>query len=688
MIMGNVSGQLRRVGKRAPLTLERSDSGISVDEMPMFLPKKLNMCKDNEWQLCRKLNIFSSMDARNFDEVMRHFRIRSYKEGKTLIEQGSDIHNKSEMHVILSGTIHLTAEGSQPLDVVAGPGEIFGVTALLFKVPRSATARASSHSVKTLALSYERLRPFIRVMPAARLLIFMRQQLLLQSLSDYSLEKLAHHVQCRTYKYGERLIVKGTPGHEIFLIRKGSVRVLVTEEVVVRRGAVLGQRALNGKLRTATCVVEDSPVEVVVISDRDFSKVKDPVLDRILACDAIVAVQQHSRVFGSFTTDQMTDVLRSLEEFVLSENSPVVEKGTAMDGLYVVKDGKIKGDTVLEAGGFQYCGSVTGAASLEDAFVVSKQATIIKCTRSNWLETLVQRKRSSSCLSMKDLKLQEDLGSGESGRVRLAEVRNAPDEFVAVKIVRKNTRAYKTGHVVAEGVLMMSLSNPFCVRLQSVDEDETHFYLIMEYVPGGELFHHLSRQQQFSESAAKFYTGCVVLALEYLHVNGIIYRDLKPENLLLDELGYIKVTDFGYSKRIGKHRAFTMCGTPEYQAPEITAMRGATTCADLWSLGVLVYEMLTGRSPFLSKTVDDPFVITRNARSGRYPPPHGYVGTPVNDLISKLLQVDTSQRLSTTSAVKNHAWFSGFNWVLLKNKRMQAPFRPGKRPEFCSLFRG
>ena len=175
------------------------------------------------------------------------------------------------------------------------------------------------------------------------------------------------------------------------------------------------------------------------------------------------------------------------------------------------------------------------------------------------------------------------------------------------------------------------------VQLFGAYQDNDHLYMLMEWVPGGELFYYIDMHQSFDERTACFFTANVVLMMEYLHSHGVIYRDLKPENLMVDTNGYLKLADFGFAKRVGTTRTFTICGTPDYQAPEIIMRRGATKAVDYWAIGVLIFEMLVGDPPFMSAT-SDPWDTFRRAMTGRCHVP-GHVSEAATDLIHKLLQV-------------------------------------------------
>lgn len=159
-------------------------------------------------------------------------------------------------------------------------------------------------------------------------------------------------------------------------------------------------------------------------------------------------------------------------------------------------------------------------------------------------------------------------------------------------------------HVLNERRILEEANYPLCVQLKGAYQDKRSLYLLQEWVPGGELFHHLDLEGAFDEATAMFFASNVLLALEFLHEKGIVYRDLKPENLLLDAQGYLKMADFGFAKYVGEDKTFTICGTPDYQAPEVIMRRGTNKAADYWALGVLIFEMLVGDPPFKSLTGD------------------------------------------------------------------------------------
>ncbi|XP_035779501.1 cAMP-dependent protein kinase catalytic subunit alpha-like isoform X2 [Anopheles albimanus] len=280
------------------------------------------------------------------------------------------------------------------------------------------------------------------------------------------------------------------------------------------------------------------------------------------------------------------------------------------------------------------------------------------------------------------------LGSGAFGVVLVKRKTNG--EFFAMKILSKDKiiRQKQLQHTVSEKRILQSVHFPFVVRLETCFKDNSYIYLVMPFVNGGELFTVLRSCGKFSEHQAIFYGAQVALALEYLHSCGLVYRDLKPENLLLDYRGYVKMTDFGFCKQV-KERTWTLCGTPEYLAPEIIQAKGYGKSVDWWSYGVLLYEMSAGYSPFYVQSGNQMAMFERICKEKYKFPKHFH--SDLSNLIQNLLQTDLSRRYGNlrngTDDIKQHRWFKSVNWYALLNRDLIAPYVPKlEGPGDASLF--
>lgn len=283
------------------------------------------------------------------------------------------------------------------------------------------------------------------------------------------------------------------------------------------------------------------------------------------------------------------------------------------------------------------------------------------------------QKPDTSGWKLSDLELKETLGTGSFGRVRLCKHKNGND-YYAIKCLKKREiiKMKQVQHIIAEKSILMEISHPFIVNMLCSFQDEKKLYLVLEFVIGGEMFTHLRSAGRFPNDVAKFYHAELVLAFEYLHSKDIIYRDLKPENLLLDAKGHVKITDFGFAKKVPE-RTFTLCGTPEYLAPEVIQSKGHGKAVDWWTMGILLYEFIAGYPPFYD---DTPFRIYEKILEGKVKFPNWF-DSRARDLVKGLLMTDHTKRLGTlkngVADIKGHPYFHGANWEKLFNRHYPAP---------------
>ncbi|KAF2634757.1 Pkinase-domain-containing protein [Massarina eburnea CBS 473.64] len=282
--------------------------------------------------------------------------------------------------------------------------------------------------------------------------------------------------------------------------------------------------------------------------------------------------------------------------------------------------------------------------------------------------------------TLQDFTIQRTLGTGSFGRVHLVQSKHN-QRFYAVKVLKKAqvVKMKQVEHTNDERRMLQQVKHPFLITLWGTFQDSKNLYMVMDFVEGGELFSLLRKSQRFPNPVAKFYAAEVTLALDYLHSQNIIYRDLKPENLLLDRHGHLKITDFGFAKEV-PDITWTLCGTPDYLAPEVVASKGYNKSVDWWSLGILIFEMLCGFTPFWDG--GSPMKIYENILKGRvkYPP---YIHHDAQDLLQKLITPDLTKRLGNLHGgsrdVMNHPWFAEVTWERLQKKDIDAPYVPPVR---------
>ena len=305
---------------------------------------------------------------------------------------------------------------------------------------------------------------------------------------------------------------------------------------------------------------------------------------------------------------------------------------------------------------------------------------------------------SSKYLRKEDFELVKTLGTGTFARVwltKFAADKNASlrkgnggaageaagsGKVFALKILRKVDviRLKQVEHVRNErNTLAAVAGHPFITTLVASFQDQDALYMLLDYCPGGEVFSYLRRARRFNEPTSQFYAAEIVLILEFLHeTQGVAYRDLKPENILIDADGHLKLVDFGFAKKIENRETYTLCGTPEYLAPEVIRNTGHGLAVDWWAFGILIYEFMVGQPPFWDQ---NPMKIYEQIVEGkiRYP---SAMSQDARDIIAKLCTVDVAKRLGNikggASTIKAHPWFQNTDWEALYHRKMQGPIVP------------
>lgn len=279
-------------------------------------------------------------------------------------------------------------------------------------------------------------------------------------------------------------------------------------------------------------------------------------------------------------------------------------------------------------------------------------------------------------IALEDYNIKQTVGTGSFGRVKLV-LHTKENKYYAMKILKKVEiiKLKQVDHILSEVSILNLIDHPFLVRMTGITQNERYLYIVLEYVQGGELFTYLRTVQSLRNEDAIFYSAQVILMFEYLHSKNIVYRDLKPENLLIDAQGYLKLTDFGFAKII-EGRTYTLCGTPEYLAPEILLQKGHGKPVDWWCLGILIYEMLVGIDPFSD---EEPMAVYQNILKGKLKFPSTF-DSDAKSLVKHLLVADLGKRYGNLKGgvndIKEHRWYNNFDWNKLLHKELKAPWIP------------
>ncbi|KAJ6810576.1 serine/threonine-protein kinase AtPK2/AtPK19-like [Iris pallida] len=288
-------------------------------------------------------------------------------------------------------------------------------------------------------------------------------------------------------------------------------------------------------------------------------------------------------------------------------------------------------------------------------------------------------------VGLKDFDVLKVVGQGAFGKV-FQVMKKGTSEIYAMKVMRKDKIMEKNHaeYMKAERDILTKIDHPFVIQLRYSFQTKYRLYLVLDFVNGGHLFFQLYHHGLFREDLARIYAAEIVSAVSHLHANGIMHRDLKPENILLDADGHAMLTDFGLAKEFEENtRSNSMCGTVEYMAPEIILGKGHDKSADWWSIGILLFEMLTGKPPFVGGNREK---IQQKIVKDKMKLP-AYLSSEAHSLLKGLLQKEASKRIGSgpggSSEIRNHKWFKSINWRKLDAREIQPSFRPSVAGKSC-----
>nr|SJL35507.1 ribosomal protein S6 kinase [Solanum tuberosum] len=302
---------------------------------------------------------------------------------------------------------------------------------------------------------------------------------------------------------------------------------------------------------------------------------------------------------------------------------------------------------------------------------------VIEQTIKEDQELSVNDSAKGGTVCLEDFEVMKVVGQGAFGKVFQVQKKGTSDIY-AMKVMRKDKIMEKNHaeYMKAERDILTKIDHPFVVQLRYSFQTKYRLYLVLDFINGGHLFFQLYKQGLFREDLGRIYAAEIISAVSHLHANGIMHRDLKPENILVDVDGHAMLTDFGLAKEFKEDtRSNSMCGTVEYMSPEIVLGKGHDKAADWWSVGILLFEMLTGKPPFTGNRQK----IQQKIVKDKFKMP-AFLSSEAHSLLKGLLQKDPTKRLGSglkgSDEIKDHKWFKPINWKKLEAREMRPSFRP------------
>ncbi len=482
--------------------------------------------------------------------------------------------------------------------------------------------------------------------------------------------------------------------------------------------------------RHANCIAVGK-VSCLSLDRAKFDMLLGPVQD-VLARRMRIRILQSVPLLARLPESKLVRLAGVMRVQAFADNAHIIRQGEEGSRFYIINEGEVKCTRVNEAGKEEELIRLCPQEFFGERALITnepRKANVIACgpveclvlERKNFQALLTdvqedlkhemtRRETTNSAApaeavaeagprcnyKFEELRIMRTVGTGTFGRVKV--VQHVPSGNVhALKCMNKTeiVASHQEKNIMAEKNLLFECSlSPFVLGLLQTFNHPNQIFMLMEFIQGGELWSYIYEKQDtvarsapggFEMSAVKFYAGNVILAFKHLHDKGIAYRDLKPENLLIDHLGYIKVIDFGFAKKFPfmkngqkQDKTYTLCGTPEYLAPEIVMSKGYDKSVDYWALGCLLYELYLSKTPFQADYTTKIFQnIVAAEKNLSFPPK---MDPQLVAIVKKMLTVNPAFRLGNLSGgiqdIINDPFFSTLDWNALRNRTLRSPYVP------------
>ena len=681
--------------------------------------------------------LFAADDEADIESVIGAMAEKKCKQGSDVIVQGD---KGSEFNVIGDGSLDVIVDGN----VVAqlGRGQAFGELALIYDEPVSATIRATADTTlwSLQRQHFRQLQQMAACSAVSQRAKWLMNVPLLAQLDKKQLARVAHSFETEMFPDGQSIMQQGDLGDTFYIIQEGTVSCHKTDAnsdqaVEVDRmgpGDFFGEAALlQHSPRTAT-IKAVGTVSCLVMTKDLFIEVMGP-LAQLLENSSIFHSLRRVPALAELSKARTEELVRLVQEDSFAAGDTICEAGEVSKAVYIIKEGCAQcGDKELQAG--MVCGG-GGLSGEKETLAVTANSDMLctvlsaasfaqacpdvasgsGATAASALSTEKMCSGPLSKIPRNELETVGLLGEGSFGQVTMVKATNPDTGDVITLAIKRMCKQHiieggQHEHIRSERQVLASLSpHPFLLHLYATYSDRDCIYMLTNCLLGGELFsviHPLAGGDTLPIQQATFYAANVFLALEHLHQAGLIYRDMKPENVLVGSDGYLCIIDMGFAKfvpydietdgeAVRHHITYTMCGTPEYMAPEFILQSGHDSAADYWALGVLIHEMLFGRTPFLPEDEDMGKLFKniakvktkkRKGKSGACPPelafPKGFAKSnpAAVSCIEGFLDGNPTHRLGTrrdgTREIREHEWFADIAWDKMLKKELPVPWLP------------
>lgn len=683
----------------------------------------------------REHYLFAELADEDMSRIVECMRPTFGSEGETIIKEG-DLGDL--FYCLESGTADASVSGVGNVMTYTSGG-CFGELALIYNSPRAATVVATTEC-KLWALDLKTFRSILASTSSSQMVRrcgFLKKCTFLDSLNNEQVGKLASAFESLAFDDGATIVRQGDVADSFYIIEEGTVKctqVKGTGREVdllnLQAGDYFGEMALMlHDKRHANCTAIGK-VKCFVLSREKFDLLLGPVQE-MLARKMRIRILQSVPILSRLTENKLIKLAGVMRVQAFTDGAYIIKQGEEGSRFYIINEGEVRatrkeGDKDVEKirlyahDFFGEHALITNDVRTANIIAVgnveclvlerSSFQTLLTDVQDDLVDAMTKRDESNAAGAAveeiagaktnylwDELQVMRTIGTGTFGRVKM--VKHTPSgQVCALKCMNKADvlESHQEKNIMTEKNLLFECANSvFILQLLQTFNSPNQIMMLMEFIQGGELWTYIYEKTDtvkrnklggFEMSAVKFYSASVIQGFKHMHNKSIAYRDLKPENILIDHLGYVKIIDFGFAKKIPSvgadgvqhDKTYTLCGTPEYLAPEIVMSKGYDKGVDYWALGCLVYELFLGRTPFQADYTTKIFQnIVASEKNLNFPA--GMDPAHVS-LCKKLLCANPAFRLGSLSGgvedIINDPFFSDFDWAALMDVKMKSPYSP------------
>ena len=617
----------------------------------------------------------------------------TFEEGKLIVKEGE---SADCIYIVKEGEVNIVHDGKVVRTLKRG--ENFGERSILVQSLRTMDVVAKTncvcYSISKVTLQNMLGEKYITLL----FLNFMKASFITSKyfkiFNTNLLKEVFHFFEAINLGPGSIAFEKGyVKSSHIVVIIDGHLIDKEKKEIVANRGALLFEEQLlnNSQEQTDCDLITEFDCLLLKAKTEDVVKTLGGSLQEILNKSDIIDTLSKVSVFKNLSNTKMNLLTSKIGIENFEDGQKIITEGETGDKFYIVKKGKVditvNGKYIRTLNEKEYFGErALFFNEHRSATITSKgQVSVFFLRQNDFMSTIEENMKQhllnrlylqDDTIELNDLLFVKTLGSGNYGSVSLVQSKKNKFTYAIKGISRKQINFEQLhNNLELERSILLQIDHPFIVKLVKTLKDERFIYFLMEYIQGKELFDTIRDIGLLSAFQTQFYGGSLLLAIEYLHNRKFIYRDLKPENVMvLNKNGYIKLIDFGTAKKI-TDRTSTIIGTPHYMAPEVVLGEGYSFQVDCWSIAICMYEFMCGGVPF-GENADDPMEVYLSVVNTKLTFPSFCKDRDFKNLMTHMLNKNQVKRLIKIDRIKNHVWFQNFNWEQLIEMNMKAGYLP------------